>query len=181
MFHTKIKDLSALREAAKQLLDHFQEERIFAFYGAMGAGKTTFIKALCRQLGSRDNITSPTFALINEYSTDLGATIYHFDFYRIKKLEEAFDLGYEDYIYSGNYCFIEWPELIQSLLPEGIVEVRIKEIEDGHRTLEAVKVWRQENGEERREAGSRMTPWREDFYKQGVKLKGDRLDADKIF
>ena len=140
MFHTQIKDLSALRKSAKELLDHFPEDRIFAFYGTMGAGKTTFIKALCRELGSQDNITSPTFALINEYSTDQGAVIYHFDFYRIKKLEEAFDLGYEDYIYSGNYCFIEWPEMIQSLLPPGIVEVKIREANDGERVFEASRV-----------------------------------------
>jgi len=139
MFQTQIKGLSSLQDTAKQLLNHFPEERIFALYGTMGAGKTTFIKALCRELGSRDNITSPTFALINEYSTDQGAIIYHFDFYRIKKLEEAYDLGYEDYIYSGNYCFIEWPEMIQSLLPTGIVEVKIIETENGERLFEAVR------------------------------------------
>jgi tRNA threonylcarbamoyladenosine biosynthesis protein TsaE len=137
MFQTQISDISALRGTAEQLLDHFPEERIFAFYGTMGAGKTTFIKALCRELGSHDNITSPTFALINEYSADNGSVIYHFDFYRIKKLEEAYDLGYEDYIYSGNYCFIEWPEMIQSLLPTGIVQVKITETENGSRLFEA--------------------------------------------
>jgi len=140
MFQTQIKGLSSLQDTAKQLLNHFPEERIFALYGTMGAGKTTFIKALCRELGSRDNITSPTFALINEYSTDQGAIIYHFDFYRIKKLEEAYDLGYEDYIYSGNYCFIEWPEMIESLLPEGIVQVKIHETENGGRQFEASKM-----------------------------------------
>ena len=140
MFEIQIKDLSGLRKSAKELLDHFPEDRIFAFYGAMGAGKTTFIKALCRELGSQDNITSPTFALINEYSTDKGSVIYHFDFYRIKKLEEAYDLGYEDYIYSGNYCFIEWPEMIQSLLPAGIVEVKIREEDRGERVFEAVRL-----------------------------------------
>jgi len=140
MFHTQIKDISALKDTARQLLNYFPEDRIFAFYAAMGAGKTTFIKALCRELGSVDNITSPTFALINEYSTDKGSLIYHFDFYRIKKLEEAYDLGYEDYIYSGNYCFIEWPEMIQSLLPEGIIEVKMEEAENGNRIFEAVRV-----------------------------------------
>jgi tRNA threonylcarbamoyladenosine biosynthesis protein TsaE len=145
MFQTEIKDLSALQDTAKQLLNHFPEDRIFAFYGAMGAGKTTFIKALCHELGSQDYVTSPTFALINEYSTNEGAVIYHFDFYRIKKLEEAYDLGYEDYIYSGNYCFIEWPEMIETLLPKGIVEVKIREAENGERQLEAKIVGRPES------------------------------------
>lgn len=140
MLQTQISNLSALGDSVKLLLKTFPEERVFAFYGAMGAGKTTFIKALCRELGSADYVTSPTFALINEYSTSNGSVIYHFDFYRIKKIEEAFDLGYEDYIYSGNYCFIEWPEMIESLLPEGIVEVRIREAEKGVRVVEAKKV-----------------------------------------
>jgi tRNA threonylcarbamoyladenosine biosynthesis protein TsaE len=139
MFQIEIKELLDLQDTAKQLLRSFPEDRIFAFYGAMGAGKTTFIKALCRELGSHDNITSPTFALINEYSTGDGSVIYHFDFYRIKKMDEAYDLGYEDYIYSGNYCFIEWPEMIESLLPEGIVHVKIIESENGNRLFEALK------------------------------------------
>jgi tRNA threonylcarbamoyladenosine biosynthesis protein TsaE len=140
MFQTEIKDISALQETAKQLLNYFPEDRIFALYGGMGAGKTTFIKAICHELGSADYVTSPTFALINEYTTNEGAVIYHFDFYRIKKLEEAFDLGYEDYIYSGNYCFIEWPEMIESLLPEGIIQVKIGETGSGSRIIEAMKV-----------------------------------------
>ena len=140
MFQTQLSDLSALQETARMLLNNFPNDRIFAFYGSMGAGKTTFIKAICHELGSTDYVTSPTFALINEYSTSDGSVIYHFDFYRIKKLEEAFDLGYEDYIYSGNYCFIEWPEMIEQLLPEGIVEVRIKEGDKGVRLVEAQKV-----------------------------------------
>ncbi|HAQ18724.1 MAG TPA: tRNA (adenosine(37)-N6)-threonylcarbamoyltransferase complex ATPase subunit type 1 TsaE [Prolixibacteraceae bacterium] len=140
MLQTQISDLSALGESVKLLLNTFPEDRVFAFYGAMGAGKTTFIKALCRELGSTDNVTSPTFALINEYTTSSGSVIYHFDFYRIKKMEEAFDLGYEDYIYSGNYCFIEWPEMIEPLLPEGIIEVRIREGKKGIRLVEAKKV-----------------------------------------
>jgi tRNA threonylcarbamoyladenosine biosynthesis protein TsaE len=140
MFQTQISNLSALSDAVKLLLKTFPGDRVFAFYGAMGAGKTTLIKALCLELGSTDYVTSPTFALINEYSTPNGLVIYHFDFYRIKKIEEAFDLGYEDYIYSGNYCLIEWPEMIESLLPEGIVEVRIREAEKGIRIVEAKKV-----------------------------------------
>jgi len=140
MFHIQIPNLESLPNTAKLLLENFPEDRVFAFYGSMGAGKTTLIKSICRALGSKDNITSPTFALINEYTTAKQSFIYHFDFYRIKKLEEAYDLGYEDYIYSGNYCFIEWPEMIESLLPEGIVEVRISEEEGGVRNLEAKKV-----------------------------------------
>jgi tRNA threonylcarbamoyladenosine biosynthesis protein TsaE len=140
MLQTQISNLSALGDAVKLLLKTFPEDRIFAFYGAMGAGKTTLIKALCHELGSADYVTSPTFALINEYTTANGSVIYHFDFYRIKKIEEAFDLGYEDYIYSGNYCFIEWPEMIESLLPDGMVEVRIRETEKGIRLVEAKKV-----------------------------------------
>lgn len=140
MVQIQIPDLSALQHAAKLLLESFPGEKVFAFYGAMGAGKTTLIKAICHELGSDDNITSPTFALINEYTTKFDHLIYHFDFYRIKKLEEAYDLGYEDYIYSGNYCLIEWPEMIESLLPEGIVEVRIQVLENGSRQLEAKMV-----------------------------------------
>lgn len=140
MFQTQITDISKLQESASLLLNYFPDERVFAFYGTMGAGKTTFIKAICHELGSTDNVTSPSFALINEYTTDSDSLIYHFDFYRIKKLEEAFDLGYEDYIYSGNYCFIEWPEMIEQLLPDGIVEVRISELENGIRQVNAIKV-----------------------------------------
>lgn len=140
MFQTEISGLSELPKAARLLVDQFAEERVFAFYGMMGAGKTTFIKAICEQLGSGDNVTSPTFALINEYTTKKGTVIYHFDFYRIRKIEEAFDLGYEDYIYSGNYCFIEWPEMIEQLLPEGIVEVKITEGKNGLRIVTAEKV-----------------------------------------
>lgn len=140
MFQIQITDLSSLQNSAKILLKNFENDRVFAFYGSMGAGKTTFIKAICHELGSDDFVTSPTFALINEYTTRKDQLIYHFDFYRIKKLEEAFDLGYEDYIYSGNYCFIEWPEKIEPLLPEGVVEVRITEAENGIRRVEAEKM-----------------------------------------
>jgi tRNA threonylcarbamoyladenosine biosynthesis protein TsaE len=100
----------------------------------MGAGKTTFVKAICESLGVDDVITSPTFAIINEYHAD-DRVIYHFDFYRIKKLEEVYDMGYEDYFYSGSLCFIEWPELIEELLPEDAVKVSIKENPDGSRTV----------------------------------------------
>jgi len=114
-----------LPEIARELINHCPDQRVFAFYGEMGAGKTTFIKALCSELGVTDIIQSPTFAIINEYRRQNGEPVYHFDFYRIKKLEEAYDIGYEDYLYSGCYCFIEWPELIEELLPAGTVRVTI--------------------------------------------------------
>ena len=120
-----IKSESELPEAAKSLLRAHPDARVFAFYGQMGAGKTTFIKAICRELGVPDIVQSPTFALINEYITSGGESVYHFDFYRIKKTEEAFDIGYEDYVYSGRYCLIEWPELVDGLLPEDAVKVKI--------------------------------------------------------
>jgi len=109
--------------------------KVFAFYGKMGAGKTTFIKALCEVLGVEDVITSPTFAIINEYTDGNGDPIYHFDFYRIKKLEEVYDMGYEDYFYSGNLCLLEWPELIEEILPENVIKVTIEEQPDGTRKL----------------------------------------------
>ncbi|WP_167617369.1 tRNA (adenosine(37)-N6)-threonylcarbamoyltransferase complex ATPase subunit type 1 TsaE [Maribellus sediminis] len=139
MFSRKVTSLSELQGVAKELISEFQEERVFAFYGKMGAGKTTFIQSVCRALGSVDNVTSPTFALINEYNTADMESIFHFDFYRIKELEEAFDLGYEDYIYSGSYCLIEWPEMIDPLLPDTIVEVKIEVQEDESRIITAEK------------------------------------------
>ena len=130
----KITGIEQIGEAARQFVEQIGDHRVFAFYGSMGAGKTTFVKAVCEQLGVQDVITSPTFAIVNEYTGDDGA-IYHFDFYRIKKLEEVYDMGYEDYFYSGALCFIEWPELIEELLPEDAVKVSIVEQEDGSRTV----------------------------------------------
>lgn len=131
-----IKDLDHIREAAREFISKMGEGSVFAFYGSMGAGKTTFVKAICEELGVEDVITSPTFAIVNEYRSDsTGELIYHFDFYRIKKLEEVYDMGYEDYFYSGALCFIEWPELIEELLPEDAVRVTIKETEDGSRSV----------------------------------------------
>ena len=109
-----IKSLDTIHEAAKVFVKEMGEGKVFAFYGKMGAGKTTFIKALCEVLGVEDVITSPTFAIINEYTDGKGDPIYHFDFYRIKKLEEVYDMGYEDYFYSGNLCLLEWPELLRT-------------------------------------------------------------------
>jgi tRNA threonylcarbamoyladenosine biosynthesis protein TsaE len=139
MFTEKADHLKKLPEIAKKLIKRFQEARVFAFYGKMGAGKTTFIQSVCRALGSGDTVTSPTFALINEYNTVKNGSIFHFDFYRIKNLEEVFDLGYEDYLFSGNYCLIEWPELVETLLPENIVRVTIEVDNDGIRTISAEK------------------------------------------
>ncbi len=107
------------------MLDENPSGRIFAFYGQMGAGKTTFIKAICSELGVSDIVQSPTFSIINEYKTLAGESVFHFDFYRIRSIIEVFDIGYEDYLYSGNYCFIEWPELVESLLPENTVRIYI--------------------------------------------------------
>ena len=155
----EIQDLDHISEAAREFINHIGERRIFAFYGKMGAGKTTFVKAVCEALGVEDVITSPTFAIVNEYTSPNpskggeclrasesgrpssplgrpgGVSIYHFDFYRIKKLEEVYDMGYEDYFYSGALCFIEWPELIEDILPDDAVRVSITEQKDGSRTV----------------------------------------------
>ena len=132
----KINSLADINEAAKQFIEHMGDGKVFAFYGKMGAGKTTFIKAICEELGVDDVITSPTFAIVNEYqSATTGDSIYHFDFYRIKKLEEVYDMGYEDYFYSGSLCFLEWPELIDDLLPEDATKVTIEATDDGGRVV----------------------------------------------
>ena len=132
----RIDNIDSIREAARQFVAATGENTVFAFYGKMGAGKTTFIKAVCEELGVEDVITSPTFAIVNEYRSDTtGELIYHFDFYRIKKIEEVYDMGYEDYCYSGALCFIEWPELIEELLPEEAVKVTIEENADGSRIV----------------------------------------------
>ncbi len=127
--------LENINAAAAEFLKELGDRKIVAFYGSMGAGKTTFIKAICDVLGVTDTVNSPTFAIVNEYLAASGSSIYHFDFYRIKKIEEAYDFGYEDYFYSGNLCLIEWPELIEELLPEDTVRVHIAETGEGERTL----------------------------------------------
>lgn len=132
----KIQSLEHIHEAAREFIAAMGDNTVFALYGKMGAGKTTFIKVLCQELGVEDVVTSPTFAVINEYRSDIaGELIYHFDFYRIKKLEEVYDMGYEDYFYSGALCFIEWPELVEELLPGNTIKVTIEELEDGSRKL----------------------------------------------
>ena len=132
----KIQSLEHIHEAAREFIAAMGDNTVFALYGKMGAGKTTFIKALSQELGVEDVVTSPTFAVINEYRSDIaGELIYHFDFYRIKKLEEVYDMGYEDYFYSGALCFIEWPELVEELLPGNTIKVTIEELEDGSRKL----------------------------------------------
>lgn len=132
----KIQSLDQIHEVAKEFIAAMGENTVFALYGKMGAGKTTFVKAVCEELGVTDVITSPTFAIVNEYrSEDTAELIYHFDFYRINKLEEVYDMGYEDYFYSGALCFIEWPELVEELLPGNTIKVSIEEQKDGTRTV----------------------------------------------
>ncbi len=130
-----LKSLSDLNIIAEKFLRLMKDRKIFAFFGPMGVGKTTFIKALCNELGVVEIVTSPTFALVNQYQTNNGDEIYHFDFYRIEKIEEVYDFGYEDYFFSGNYCFIEWPDKIAEILPENVVFVQMVENEDGSRTI----------------------------------------------
>ena len=131
-----IKNTDTIHETAKQFLAATKDMgTCFAFYAPMGAGKTTFIKAICEELGVEDVITSPTFAIVNEYTDGEGAPVYHFDFYRIKKMEEVYDMGADDYFYSGNLCFMEWPELIEESLPEDVVKVTITPQPDGSREV----------------------------------------------
>ena len=132
----RIDNLDKIYAAAKEFIQNMGTGKVFAFYGKMGAGKTTFIKAVCEELGVDDVITSPTFAIVNEYtSSTTGESIFHFDFYRIKKLDEVYDMGYEDYFYGGSLCFLEWPELIEELLPEDVTKVYISEEPDGSRLV----------------------------------------------
>ena len=129
-------NIEQLPDVARRLLDEFPDERFFAFFGPMGVGKTTLIKELCAQLGVEQNVCSPTFAIVNEYSDAEGEPIYHFDFYRIKNLDEAYDIGYEEYFYSGYFCFTEWTEKIEPLLPDHYLRIDIAET-NGTRTLTA--------------------------------------------
>ncbi len=135
-----LKSLNDIPKTARQILSDFKDEKIFALFGKMGSGKTTLIKEICRQLKVVDNVTSPTFSVVNEYRTENDEILYHFDFYRIESVEEVFDLGYEDYFYGDNICFAEWPELIEDLLPENYVKIEIKEAENGARHISCSKV-----------------------------------------
>lgn len=121
-----IDSLDGLKEVAEAVITSLDDRNVVAFCGSMGAGKTTLISAIMEYLGSTDTVTSPTFALVNQYSTASEDTVYHFDFYRINRIEEVFDMGYEEYFYSGDLCLIEWPELIEDLLPEDAMVVRIE-------------------------------------------------------
>jgi tRNA threonylcarbamoyladenosine biosynthesis protein TsaE len=134
MIEISIPSLDKIADAAQEFVAQMGDRRVFAFHGGMGAGKTTFIKAICQHLGVKDAVTSPTFAIVNEYGSDIGP-IYHFDFYRIKNLGEVMDLGFEDYAYSGNLCLMEWPELIEELLPEDTTNVHIAETGNGMRIV----------------------------------------------
>ena len=130
-----IKGLGDLEEAAERILEAIPPDAVVAFYGEMGAGKTTLIREMCRQLGVTDPVTSPTFALVNEYHAEGGRPVYHFDLYRINKVEEAYDFGYEEYFYSGNLCLVEWPEKIEELLPDDCVKITIEITGDNSRRV----------------------------------------------
>ena len=134
-----VKSLEELKDATEQLISFSGSEKIYLFYGEMGAGKTTLIKSLCESLGTKESVTSPTFSIVNEYQGE-SAKIYHFDFYRLKNQSEALDLGYEEYFYSGNYCFIEWPEKIPDLLPDHYIRVDVQVMGENERLLTFAKI-----------------------------------------
>jgi tRNA threonylcarbamoyladenosine biosynthesis protein TsaE len=136
MTELRIENLEEINLVAKQFIELVGERRVFAMYGAMGVGKTTFVKAVCEELGVEDTINSPTFAIINEYHTPKDKIVYHFDFYRIEDVQEAYDFGYEDYFYSKAMCFIEWPERIESILPSDVINLNFFEEEDGSRIIQ---------------------------------------------
>lgn len=131
----EIKGLEGLPEAAARMVSVLKPGRVYAFYGEMGAGKTTLIGEICRLLGVEDDVSSPTFSIVNEYDTAEGSKLYHFDCYRIDSEEEAMDVGAEDYFYSGNTCFVEWPEKIEQILPDDVINVEISIMPDGTRKI----------------------------------------------
>lgn len=137
----KVKSVAGLSEVSDYILNELKESRFFAFFGDMGSGKTTLIKNICRKMQVEQTVNSPTFAIVNEYHSESYGNVYHFDFYRIKKIEEVYDIGYESYFYSDNYCFVEWPDIIEGLLPPAYIKVEIKELEQEQRliTIKAVK------------------------------------------
>jgi tRNA threonylcarbamoyladenosine biosynthesis protein TsaE len=137
--HFTIKNESEIERVAQSFLPLLQRYKVAAFYGAMGVGKTTFIKGLCRTLGVSDPVSSPSFAIVNEYLTDAGEVIFHFDFYRLKRVEEVFDMGYEEYFFSDRVCLIEWPEKIAEVLPEQRLDIFLEEKADGSRSLRVVE------------------------------------------
>jgi tRNA threonylcarbamoyladenosine biosynthesis protein TsaE len=132
----ELNKLNDLPDAAKKFLEKTRGNKFFAFFGDLGAGKTTFIKALCNELNVVDIVSSPTFSLINEYQSESGELIYHMDFYRIESIKEAYEIGLEDYFQNDNYCFIEWPEKIDELLPNHVIYVKITENKNGKRIIE---------------------------------------------
>ena len=127
--------ISELQTIAQQIIDSYKDDRIFILEGEMGAGKTTLTKSICKHLVANDNVCSPTFAIVNQYFSEKAGDIYHFDFYRINKEQEAFDIGFEEYLYSGNYCFIEWAEKVSNLLPLHYIIISIKETQDQKREI----------------------------------------------
>lgn len=131
----EIPSIDKIQEAAQLFVSQMGDAKVFALYGQMGAGKTTFVKAVCRELGVEDVVTSPTFALVNEYTAGDGSPVFHFDFYRVKSLEEVYDMGFEDYLYGGALCLVEWPELVEELLPRDAVAVTIRTNADGSRSI----------------------------------------------
>lgn len=130
-----IHNIEELKAVVKEILPRITGNIIVAFYGKMGAGKTTLIKAICEQMNVENIVTSPTFTIVNEYSTKNGNIIYHFDFYRINKIDEIYDFGYEEYFFSKNYCFIEWPEPAESILPQNVLKINISVDSNGYRTI----------------------------------------------
>jgi tRNA threonylcarbamoyladenosine biosynthesis protein TsaE len=140
MTQITIPSIEKIDSAARQLTDMLGTRRKVAFFGEMGAGKTTLIQAVCKVLGVEDTVASPTFALINEYFTKDGVSVYHFDLYRIEDITEVYDLGYEDYFYSDAYCFIEWPEKVMELIPEDVLLLEIKVMDDGSRVVRSLQI-----------------------------------------